>query len=86
LITEIDTATVIEILELGIAGDVPCAELRELAKQFEKKLKNVPGVGRAEKVGYRAREVQVEVSPEAMERYQIPLREIIHAIEARNTW
>ncbi len=84
LVTEIDTATVIEILEVGITGDVPYAELRGLAKQFEKKLKDVPGVGRVEKVGYRAREVQVEVSPEAMERYQIPLREIMHAIAARN--
>ena len=37
-----------------------------------------------EKFGYLAREIKVEVSPEAMREYQIPLREIIVAIKGRN--
>ena len=37
-----------------------------------------------QKYGYRAREVKVEVSPGAMDKYQIPLREIIQAVQARN--
>ncbi len=83
LVLEIDTS-LIEIIEVGIAGDLPYRELREIAKNFEMKLKDVPGVSRLEKYGYRAREIKVEVNPEAMERYQIPLREIIQAIQARN--
>jgi multidrug efflux pump subunit AcrB len=84
LITELDTATVIEVIEVGIAGDVPYAELREVARDFEKKLKEVPGVSRIDTYGYRMREIQVLVDPARMEQYQIPLREIIGAIEARN--
>jgi len=83
LITEVDTSQ-ISILEVGISGDLPYAELREIAKQFERKLKTVPGISRLEKFGYRAREIQVEVNPIALDNYQIPLREIIQAIEARN--
>jgi multidrug efflux pump subunit AcrB len=72
------------IVGVGIYGDLPYPELRELARQFEKKLKTVPGVSRVERLGYRAREIKIEVSPERMERYQISLREIIGAIQARN--
>ncbi len=83
MVTEI-TSAIFPIIEVGITGDIPYRELREIAKQFEKKLKDMPGVSRLDKYGYRAREIKVEVSPRAMDRYQIPLREIIQAIEARN--
>ncbi len=34
--------------------------------------------------GYRAREIHVEVSPEKIRRYQIPMHVIVTVIEARN--
>jgi multidrug efflux pump subunit AcrB len=83
LVTEITTA-IFPIIEVGIMGDVEYRELREIAKQFEKKLKEVPGVSSLDKYGYRAREIKVEVNPRRMDQYQVPLREIIQAIEARN--
>ncbi|MEE9553872.1 MAG: efflux RND transporter permease subunit [candidate division Zixibacteria bacterium] len=73
-----------EILWVGIGGDIPYAELRQLAKQFEKKLENVKGVSRVEKTGFLDREIKVEVSKEAIEEYQIPLREFVAAIQSRN--
>jgi multidrug efflux pump subunit AcrB len=83
LVLEIETS-LIPIMEVGITGDLPYAEMREIAKGFEKKLKEVPGVSRLDKQGWRAREIKVETDPTAMERYQVPLREIIQAIQARN--
>ena len=82
-IEEIDTSR-IAIIEVGLSGDLSYRDLREHAKQFEKKLKEVSGVSRVEKYGYRAREIRVELLPEALENYQIPMREVIQAIEARN--
>jgi len=72
------------IIEVGLTGNLPYRELRELAHLFEKKLKRVSGVSNIEKVGYRAREIKVQVSPQAVEEYQIPLREIVAAIQSRN--
>lgn len=83
LIVEVDTSQ-IAILEVGMAGDIPYDELRTMAKDLEKKLESVPGVSRVEKFGYRAREIRVEVIPERLDQYQIPLRDIIGAIQARN--
>jgi multidrug efflux pump subunit AcrB len=74
----------IEVIEVGLSGDIPYRDLREQARLLEKKLKNIPGVSRLERFGYRAREIKVEVSPDAAKEYQIPLREIIAAIQGRN--
>jgi multidrug efflux pump subunit AcrB len=72
------------IIEVGIAGDVPYRELRESARRIEKKLKELPGVRELEEYGHRAREIRIEVYPEAARKYQIPLRDVIAAIRARN--
>jgi multidrug efflux pump subunit AcrB len=82
-VEEISTADV-QVIEVGITGDLPYREFREYARLFEKKLKNVPGVSRVTRFGIRAREIKVEVSPRAIKNYQIPLREIIWAVQARN--
>jgi multidrug efflux pump subunit AcrB len=73
-----------EILRIGITGKVPYELLRRLAKYFEKGLKDIEGVSNIDKVGYLAREVKVEVSQAATEKYQIPMREIVNAIRLRN--
>jgi multidrug efflux pump subunit AcrB len=83
LVEEISTAN-IPIIEVGLSGDLPYGELREYARQFEKKLKDVFGVARVEKFGYLSREIKVEVSPNAVRNYQVPLPEIIAAIRSRN--
>jgi multidrug efflux pump subunit AcrB len=83
IVEEISTAD-IEVLEVGLISDLPYREFREYARQFEKKLKDVPGVSHLDVFGIRAREIQVEVSPKAVKRYQIPLREIILAVQGRN--
>ncbi len=72
------------VIEVGVTGDLPYRELREYARLFEKKLKAVPGVSRLDRIGFRAREIHVEVSPDAVEAYQIPMHEIISAIQRRN--
>jgi multidrug efflux pump subunit AcrB len=71
-------------IEVGISGDIPYRQLRELARIFEKKLENIEGVSRTDRYGYRAREVTVEVSPDALRDYEVPLRDIIAAIQGRN--
>ncbi len=83
LIVDVKTST-IPILEVGIAGDLPYSELREIARLFEKKMEAISGVGAIERFGYRAREVQIEVLPEAMDRYQMPLQQLIAAVRSRN--
>ncbi len=71
-------------MEVGLTGSLPYRQLRELARIFEKKLENIEGVSKTERYGYRDREVEIEVSPDALRNYEIPLRDIIAAIQGRN--
>lgn len=82
-VTELNSG-LMDVIEVGLSGDVPYRQLREQARLLDKKLRNIPGVSRLEKFGYRAREIKVEVSPAASGNYQVPLREIIAAIRGRN--
>jgi multidrug efflux pump subunit AcrB len=83
LVLELNSG-IFPILEVGISGDLPYRDLREIARRFERQLEIIPGVSNLVRFGYLAREIKVEVSPNALQKYQIPLRNIIAAIRSRN--
>ena len=83
LVTELNTS-VLQIIEVGLTGDLPYKALRELARQFEKKLENIPGVSHVDRYGYRDREIRVEVDPEKMIKPEVSLTDIVRAVSARN--
>ncbi len=75
----------IPVIEVGLSAEnMSYRQLREHARILEKKIKNVAGVSKLDRTGYRAREVSIELSPAALNKYQISMREIILAIQARN--
>ena len=82
-IIDIKTA-IFPIFEVGLAGDIPYGELREIARNFENKLEEVPGVSSIDRHGYLDREIKIEVIPEKLLEYQISIEEVINAIKARN--
>ena len=83
LVTELSTS-VFPMIEIGLAGNLSYKDMRELARRFEKKLENISGVSRVDRFGYRAREVRVEVSPQALKKNDIALGELVSAIKGRN--
>ncbi|MFW2371892.1 MAG: efflux RND transporter permease subunit, partial [Gammaproteobacteria bacterium] len=83
LVTELGTSS-FPMIEIGLSGDVPYSELRELGRRFEKKLENVSGVSYVERYGYRAREIRVELLPENLNKHELSLVDIVSAIQARN--
>ena len=83
LVTELTTSS-LPVIEVGLAGEMPYVELREIARRFEKKLKNVEGVSRVERYGYRAREVQIAVDPRKLDDSEVSLGEVVNTIGARN--
>ncbi len=83
-VTEIKSS-IFPVIEVGMSSDeLSYRDLREHARRFEKKLKEISGVASIEKYGYRAREIKVQVNPDSMMKYTLPMREIINAIQARN--
>jgi multidrug efflux pump subunit AcrB len=73
-----------DIIWIGVAGDRPYAELRDVAKRLEQRLEGVEGVSRVTNTGLLDREIKVEVSIDAIDNYQLSLRELVAAISSRN--
>ncbi len=84
LVTELSTSS-FPMIEVGLASDTMAyPQLRELARRFEKKLEKVKGVASVERYGYRAREVSIELEPDALEAKDVSLGEVVRAIQQRN--
>ncbi|NNJ98021.1 MAG: efflux RND transporter permease subunit [Gammaproteobacteria bacterium] len=84
LVQEITTATGIPIIEIGLSGDIPYAELREYARRAEKALEDISGVARLKRYGYLDREIRIELLQDAMEQWQVPGAKLVDAIAKRN--
>jgi multidrug efflux pump subunit AcrB len=82
-ITEINSS-IFPVIEIGFSGSNGYRELREFARQFEKKLESLPGVSSVDKYGYRDREIRIKIDPDKIREYHVPLRTIVGAIQARN--
>lgn len=83
-VREITTATGIPIIEVGLSGDIPYAELRDYARRAEKALEELPGVARLRRYGYLDREIHIEMLQDAMEKWQVPGAKVVNAIANRN--
>jgi len=83
LVTELTTSSM-PMIEIGLTGKIPYKELREIARLFEKRLENVPGVASVTRFGYRAREIHIEPDPDKLNRLRIALGDLIRAIALRN--
>ena len=83
VITERKTS-IVAVIEVGLASELPYKDVREIARRFEKKLKALPGVAEVRRFGFRPREIKIEVSPQKLREYQVSMGNIIQAIQSRN--
>ncbi|MCP4131939.1 MAG: efflux RND transporter permease subunit [bacterium] len=72
------------ILEIALTGDIPELELRAYARELETILKEVNGVSKITKIGYRKREIAINVDIKKMKEQSISFGEIIASIKNRN--
>ncbi|MFH1347775.1 MAG: efflux RND transporter permease subunit [Candidatus Margulisiibacteriota bacterium] len=85
VVTELKT-DIFPVFEVAISGNQGVSELdlRKYAKTLEDKIKLLPGVGGTAKIGYRKREVHIEVDPVLAARNYVSLAEVMGAISATN--
>ena len=62
------------------AKNMPEEELREYVKNFEEIVKDIKGIGTINRVGWRDKEISIEVDPANLEEYYISLAQVIRSI------
>ena len=78
----------ISIYEIGIypkkGSNLNEKKLNDFVDYLEDSLQKLSNVSDITKVGYRDREIKINVFPEKMNKYQIALNEIVNSIKERN--
>ena len=83
-VTEEITSKQYPIIEVSLSGDMSEHKLQYYADALEDELEDIKGVARAEKEGYRDREVQILVDPGKMREYYVSIDEVENALASRN--
>ncbi|HEX9780173.1 MAG TPA: efflux RND transporter permease subunit [bacterium] len=71
------------ILIVSLAGE-DLWEVRRLTEELEDLIEEVPGVARADKIGWKDTEIWVDVEPEKLAAYHVSFGEVARALAARN--
>jgi multidrug efflux pump subunit AcrB len=74
----------IPVVELSLTGTVSEQALRRYANTLEDILRTEPLIGTISKLGYREREVHINVDPKKLEKKYVSLLQLEQAIKARN--
>lgn len=82
-VEELGTANV-SAMEIALSGDVSEQQLRKHAKELESIIREVDGVRKVAKVGYRKREIKINIDLEKMKKASVSFAEIIQAVKNRN--
>lgn len=69
-----------EVMWISVFGDVSERTLKEFAKQVRNELVQQPGVTRAEVVGGRDYEINIEVSEQTLRKYDLTMDEVANAV------
>ena len=72
------------ILEIALNGNVGELELRKYVKDLESRFREVRGIGKITKMGFRKREIHIDINLEKMQENRVSFAEIMNAIRSRN--
>lgn len=72
------------IIEVSLSGEMSEKRLQGYADGLEDALEDIEGVAKAQRSGYRDREIQVHVDPEKMQDKYVSFDEIEQALSSRN--
>ncbi len=73
------------LIELSFTGrDVSEDELRGYVKNLEDEIRDIEGIGSIDKIGWRDKEIWVEVDTKNLEEYHVSLAQIIQVIKNQN--
>ncbi len=69
-----------DVMSVVVWGQLPEAQLKEFAREFEDEIKNLPGVSQTNLSGTRDYEISIEVSEERLRQYGLNFTDISDAV------
>ncbi len=72
------------IVVFSLSGTCGITRLKEIADDLEEEIESIPGVLEAEVTGGREREIRIEVDPDKLAYYRIPITAFQSAVQSEN--
>jgi len=83
IVTEVESKNY-PVINVSVSGDFSEHELQKIAKVLETRILDIQEVAKVSRIGWRDREIWVEVDPELVDDYRLSLEEVISALKTRN--
>lgn len=75
----------VPIIQMSVTGNLPPAELYNLVKnEIQTEIQQVKGVSRVSLMGGKEREIRLEVLPDRLQAYKLPLIQVMLAVQGDN--
>ena len=83
-VVEMDISSGFPMLTVAIGGSISEEQMREIAENLKDEILAIRNIATVRIAGVREREIWVEVDPDRLKAYQLPITEVINALKSHN--
>ena len=83
-VVELDVSSGFPMLTIVVGGDISESQMRDIAENLKDEILDIKNIASVRIAGLREREIWVEVDPDRLRAYQLPIAAIITALNTSN--
>ena len=83
-IEELDISSGLPMLTIVVGGTISETQMREIAENLKDEILDIKNIASVQVAGLREREIWIEVNPDRLKAYQLPIASVITALRASN--
>ena len=83
-VLELDISSGFPMLTIVVGGDISETQMRDIAENLKDEILDIKNIASVRIAGFREREIWVEVNPDRLKAYQLPIAAVITALSTSN--
>ena len=83
-VVELDVSSGFPMLTIVVGGDISESQMRDIAENLKDEILDIKNIASVRIAGLREREIWIEVDPDRLQAYQLPIATVITALGASN--
>ncbi|RKU27665.1 hypothetical protein C6499_11700 [Candidatus Poribacteria bacterium] len=83
-VQELDVSSGFPMLTVVVGGNISEKQMRDVAENLKDEILDIKNIASVQIAGFREREIWVEVDPDRLQAYQLPISAVITALGASN--
>ena len=83
-VLEINTSSGFPMLTIVVGGEISEDQMKEIAEDLKDEIREIKNVSGVRLAGVREREIWVEVDPDQLKAYNLPIEAVINALRTHN--